>query len=129
MCFDLYAAADHFQQVGDNLAFEDFAVISLQTVEDFAPDRHDALEFGVSAELHGTQGGVALHDVQFPAGGVLGAAVHEFLHPVGNVHAASQALAFNGEAGLLPCLPAALAHQDLPGGLFHGLGIFQQENL
>ena len=30
--------------------------------------------------------GIALHDVQFAAGGILGAAVHKFLHAIGQIH-------------------------------------------
>ena len=126
---DLHPAAHHLEQVRDDLAFEDLAVVSLQAVEDFTPHGHDPLELGVPAQLHRAQSRVALHNVELPAGNVLGAAVHELLHPVGDVHRPGQALALDGQAGLLPGLPAALAHQDLPGGLLHGLGVFQQENL
>ena len=126
---DLDAAAHDLEQVRDDLALEDLAVIGLEAVEDLAADGHDALELGVPAQLHGAEGGVALHDVQLPAGDIFGAAVHELLHPVGDVHAAGQALALDGQAGLFPGLAAALADEDLPGGFLGGLGVLDEENL
>ena len=93
---DLDAAAHDLEQVRDDLALEDLAVVGLEAIQDLAADGHDALELGVPAQLHGAEGGVALHDVQLPAGDVFGAAVHELLHPVGDVHAAGQALALDG---------------------------------
>ena len=41
---DLHAAAQHLDEIRDDLAFEDPGIVRLQAVEDLAPDGHDALD-------------------------------------------------------------------------------------
>ena len=63
----LYAAAEHADEVGDDVGFENALVIGLQAVEDLAADGHDALKLRVARELDGAKGGIALDDEQFGA--------------------------------------------------------------
>ena len=88
----LHAAAQHPQQIGDDVAFEYLVIIGLQAVEDLAPHGHDTLKLRVPALLAGAQSGVALHDIQLPPLHISGAAVHEFLDAVGDVDAAGELL-------------------------------------
>ena len=74
------------------------------------------------------QGRVALHDVELPAGHVLGAAVHELLHPVGDVHGAGQLL-FDVQAGLFRGLPAALVDEHLLADLVCVEGVLDEIDL
>ena len=128
LVLDLHPAAQHLQQIGDDLAFEDLGVVGLQAVQNLAPHWHDALELGVPAQLDGAHGGVALHDVELPPLGVLGPAVHELLHPVGNVHIARELL-LDVQPGLLGALPGALVDEDLLGDLLGVEGVFDEVDL
>ena len=125
---DLHPAAQHFDQVGDDVAFEDLIVIGLEAIQDLAPDGHDGLKFRVTPLLAGTQGGVALHDIDLPLVQVLAAAVHKLLHPVGHIHGAGQLL-FDVQPGLFRLLPAALVHQHLIGDLVGLLAVFDEIDL
>ena len=113
---DLHAAAQHTDEIRDDLAFEDPGIVRLQAVEDLAPDGHDALILRVPAELDAAQGGIALHDINFPLLHILGAAVHEFLDPVGDVNIAGEFF-LDIQPLLLRAFPAALVHQHLLGDL------------
>ena len=124
----LHAAAQDLHQIRDNIALEDPGIVGLQAVEDLAPDGHQPLELRIPALLAGTQSGVALHDVDLPLAHVLGAAVHELLHPVGNVDLLRQLL-FLVDTGLLRRFPAALINQHLVGDLVRGFGIFDEVHL
>ncbi len=128
LVLDLHSAAHDLEQVGDDLVFEDLGVIRLEAVEDLAPDGHDALVLRVPAELHRPHGGVSLHDVELPAGHVLGAAVHELLHPVGDVHGAGQLL-FDVQAGLFRGLPATLVDEHLLADLVCVEGVLDEIDL
>ena len=128
LALDLHAAAQDLHQVGDDLALEDPGVVRLQAVEDLAPDGHDALKFRVPAQLDAAQGGVALHDINFPAGDVLGPAVHEFLDPVGDVDGAGELL-LHVQPGLLRLLPGALVDEDLLGDAQGVVGVLDEVDL
>ena len=78
-----HAAAHHLDEVHDDVRLEDAGIIRLQTVQDLAADGHDGLIFTVPTGLDRAHSRVALHDIQLAAGGIPGAAVHEFLHAVG----------------------------------------------
>ena len=108
----LHTAAQHPHEIGDDVALKNAGVIRLEAVEDFAADGHDALKLRIARELAGAQGGIALHDVNLPAGDILGAAVHELLHPVGEIQIARELL-FQVLAGLLRLLAAALVDEHL----------------
>ena len=88
LVLDFHAAAQHLQQVGNDLTLEYLGIVGFQAVQYLAPHRHDALVLRVPAELHRSHSRVALHDVQLPAARVLGPAVHKLLHPVGDIHTA-----------------------------------------
>ena len=124
----LHAAAQHLQEVGDDLALEDLGVVGLEAVEDFTPDGHDALELRVPGELDAAQSRVALHDVELPAGGVLRPAVHKLLYPVGDVHTAGE-LFLDVQPGALGVLPAALVDEHLLGDLPRVQGILNEVDL
>ncbi|CAN4028290.1 Asp23/Gls24 family envelope stress response protein, partial [Dysosmobacter welbionis] len=83
---------------------------------------------GVPGQLHAAQGAVALHDVDLPLVHVLGAAVHELLDPVGDVHRAGELL-LHVQAGLLRLLPAALVQQHLLADLLCVKGVFNEVDL
>ena len=125
---DLHPAAQHLQKVGDDLAFEDLGVVGLEAVQDLAPDGHDALELRVPAQLDAAQSGVALHNIQLPAGGILGAAVHKLLHPVGDVHIAGQLL-LDVQPGALGVLTGAFVDQHLLADLGGVEGVFDEVDL
>ena len=108
----IHAAAQDPDEVHDDVAFEDPGVVRLQAVQDLAPDGHDALVLRVPALLDAAESGVALHDIDLPAGDVLGAAVHELLHPVGDGDVGGE-LGLGVEPGPLGTLPAALVDEDL----------------
>ena len=78
-----HAAAHDLDKIHDDIGLEDAGIIGLQAVQDLAADGHDGLIFTVPAGLDRAHSRVALHDIQFAAGGIPGAAVHEFLHAVG----------------------------------------------
>ena len=78
----LDAATKDTKQVGDDVALEDAAIIRFQTIEDFASDRHDALEIRVSAQLDAAHSGIALYDVELPAAYIFSPAVHKLLNTV-----------------------------------------------
>ena len=42
---DLHAAAQHLQDIGDDIALKDADIIGLEAVEDLAAHRHDGLKF------------------------------------------------------------------------------------
>ncbi len=100
-------------------------IISLEAVQDFTADGHNGLIFTVAALLDSAHSGIALDDVELPAGGVLGAAVHELLHPVGQVDLGGQRL-FDALAGLLGVLAALLVHQHLLADLLSFLRFFEE---
>ena len=128
LVLDLHAAAQDLDEVRDDLALENPGIVRLQAVQDLAPHRHDALILGVPGQLHAAQGAVALHDVDLPLVHVLGAAVHELLDPVGDVHRAGELL-LHVQAGLLRLLPAALVQQHLFADLLRVKGVFNKVDL
>ena len=128
LVLDLHAAAQDLDEVRDDLALENPGIVRLQAVQDLAPHRHDALILGVPGQLHAAQGAVALHDVDLPLVHVLGAAVHELLDPVGDVHRAGELL-LHVQAGLLRLLPAALVQQHLLADLLCVKGVFNEVDL
>ena len=123
--FYLNAAAQHPEQVGDDLAFEDFGIVGLQAVEDFAAHRHDPLKLTVPGQLNAAQGRVALHDIELPSAGIPSAAIHELGHPVGDIHGAGELL-LDVEAGLLGVLPGPLVDQYLVGDLLGVDGVLDE---
>ena len=128
LVLDLHAAAQDLDEVRDDVAFENTGVVRLQAVEDLAPDGHDALVLCVPGLLDAAQSAVALHDVDLPLVHVLGAAVHEFLYPVGDVDGAGELL-LDVQTGLLRLFPAALVEQDLLADLLGVKGIFDKVDL
>ena len=112
LVLNLDAAAQDAKQVGDDVALEDAAVIRFQAIEDFAPDRHDALELRVAAQLNAAHSGIALYNVELPAARIPRPAIHELLDSVGEVHAAGQLL-LDVQAGLFRVLPGPLVNKDL----------------
>ena len=124
----LNAAAHDADQVGDDLRLEDAGVVGLQAVQDLAADRHDGLKFRVTALLDRAHSGIALHDIQLTAGGVLGAAVHELLHAVGEIHLRGHRL-FDRDARLLGVLAALLIDEHLLAGLFGLIGMLNEVDL
>ena len=109
---DLHAAAQHLEQVGDDLALEDARVIRFQAVQDLAAHRNDRLEFGITRQLDGAQSGITLHDIQLSAGDILRAAVHKLLHGIGNINIAGQ-LFLDGKPSALGIFAGALVDQHL----------------
>ena len=103
----LHAAAHHADQVCDNVRLENAGVIGLQAVQDLAANGHDSLELRIAALFDRAHSGIALHDVQFAAGGILGAAVHKFLHAVGQVHLLGHCF-FDGHTRFFGVLAALL---------------------
>ena len=112
----LHAAAQHLDEVRDNLALKNPGVVRLQAVQNLASNRHNPLIVGVPGQLHAAQGGVALHNIDFPAFHILRPAIHELLDPVGDVHAAGEFF-LDVQPGLLGLFPAALVQQHLLGDL------------
>ena len=78
----LNAAAQHLEQVCNDVAGENAGVVSLEAVEYLASYGHNALELSIAALFARAHGGVALHDVELAAGNILGAAVHKLFYPV-----------------------------------------------
>ena len=76
--------------IGDNIAYENFIVVRLQTVQDFSPHRDNCLKFRIPSQFAGTQSRISLHDIDFTAGNIFGAAVDKLLHSVGDINAACQ---------------------------------------
>ena len=107
---------------------ENAAVIGFEAVQNFAAHRHDGLELRVPALLDGAHGGIALDDIQLPAGGVAGAAVHKLLHPVGQVHLGGDVL-FDADAGFFSVLAALLVDQHLLAGFFGLVGVLDEIDL
>ncbi|CDC68065.1 uncharacterized protein BN503_01068 [Oscillibacter sp. CAG:155] len=128
LVLDLHAAAQHFDEVCDDVAFENTGVVRLQAVEDLAPDGHDALVLRIPGLLNAAQGAVALHNVDLPLAHILGAAVHELLDPVGDVNGAGE-LFLDVQTGLLRLLPAALVEQHLLADLLRVEVIFDEIDL
>ncbi len=80
------------------------------------------------AQLDAAQCGVALHDINFPLLHILGAAVHKFLDPVGDVNIAGE-LFLDIQPLLLRTFPAALVHQHLLGDLLRIEVVLDEVNL
>ena len=118
---DLHTAAEHAQQVHNDLGLENARIILLQAVEDLTAHRHDALELGVARRADGACCRVALYDVDLAAALILGAAVDELLHAIGHVGLLLQ-IGLDALARLLRVLARALVDEhllhDLVGGLF-----------
>ena len=124
----LDAAAHDLDEIHDDVRLEDTGIIGLEAVQDLAPDGHDGLIFAVAAGLDRAHSRVALHDIQLPAGGVLGAAVHELLHPVGEVDLGREGL-FDALARLFGVLTALLVDQHLLADLLGLVGLFEEVDL
>ena len=124
----LNTAAHDTDQVGDDLRLENTSVVGFQAVQDLAADGHDGLELRVAALLDRTHSGIALHDVQLAAAGILGAAVDELLHAVGEVHLLGHRL-FDGDARLFGVFAALLIDKNLLAGLFGLVGVLNEVDL
>ena len=114
MLFDLHAAAEDLNEIGDDLAFEDAGIVGLETVQNFAAHRHDALIFRVARELDTAERGIALDDIDLAFVGVARAAVHKLLHAVGKVEIFRKIL-LDAHARLFRLLAAALVDEHLIG--------------
>ena len=121
----LDAAAHHLDEVHDDVRLEDAGIVGLEAVQDLAADGHDGLILAVAALLDGTHSRIALDDIQLAAGSVLGAAVHELLHPVGEVDLGGERL-FDALARLFGVFPALLVDQDLLADLLGFLRLFEE---
>ena len=75
--------------------------------------------------LDRAHGRIALHDIQLAAGGVLGAAVDELLHAVGEVHLLGDVF-LDRDAGLFGVLAALLVDQYLLAGFFGLVGVLDK---
>ena len=124
----LHPAAHDPDQVGDDFRLENTAVIGFQAVEDLAADRHDGLELGITALLDRAHSRIALDDVEFAAGGVLGAAIDKLLHPVGQIHLLGDVF-LDRDAGLLGVFAALLVDEHLFAGFFGFVRVFDEIDL
>ena len=84
--------------------------------------------FTVPPHFAAAQRRIALHDVNFPLGGIPAAAVHKFFHTVGKVDAARQ-LFLEVQAGLFGVFPAALVDEHLLADFSRVIGIFDEIDL
>ena len=82
----LHAAAEHLNEIGDDLTFENLVVIRFQTVQNFTADRHHGLIVRVARLLDRTESGIALHDKNLTLGNILAAAVHKLRHAPRDIH-------------------------------------------
>ena len=124
----LDAAAHDADQVGDDFGFENAGVVGFQAVQDLTADGHDGLRLRVAALLDRAHSGIALHDVQLAAGGILRAAVHELLHAVGQIHLLGHRL-FDGDTRFFGVLAALLIDEHLLAGLFGLVGVLDEVDL
>ena len=128
LVFDFDAATQNAQQVHDDVRLENARVVFLQAVEDFASNRHDALELGIARRANGARCRVALDDVDFAAAFVFRSAVDELLHAVGHVGFLLQ-IGFDALARFFRVLAALLVHQHLLADLLGLLRLFKEVDL
>ena len=121
----LHAAAHDLDEVHDDVRLEDAGIVGLEAVQDLAADGHNGLIFTVAAGLDRTHSRIALDDIQLTAGGVLGSAVHELLHPVREVDLGRERL-FDALARFFGVLTALLVHQHLLTDLLGLVGLFEE---
>ena len=124
----LHTTAQHLHQIGDDGAGENFGVICLQAVENLSAHRHNPLELCIPGQLDASQCGIALHDIQLPDVRIPTAAVHKFLHPVGDIHLGGK-IFLDIALGFFRAFPGPLVNQHLLGSPVRILLVFNKPNL